>query len=380
MTYGLQAQRTLSPGAEISLITCGPGQNELYSAFGHSAVRVRDPRNGLDWVFNYGTFDFDQPNFYLNFARGNLLYQLTVSEWTRFFQVYAREGRFVHQQVLDLDSAQAQHYFDFLLDNAAPENKDYYYDYFYDNCATRIRDGLEETLGGQNLLLPEESHYQPSLSIRDLCDEYLKYQAWGDLGIDICLGMPMDKIADLRTEMFLPDLQEYAFAKAQIKTGTESRPLVREFRVLREQTAIEEAAFFTPLYAFSLLLVIVVGLTVTYYQSLRRLRWFDTLFFLLNGLLGLFLMGLWFLTNHQAAAWNFNLLIFLPFHLLVFPSIRKARFGKWSRLYLQVLPFFYAIVLASWLFLPQELHLAWLPWIAILMLRSWHISYKTPKA
>lgn len=57
----LHAQRRLSPDATISVITCGPGQEELYSAFGHSALRVYDPQQGIDEAYNYGVFDFDQP-------------------------------------------------------------------------------------------------------------------------------------------------------------------------------------------------------------------------------------------------------------------------------------------------------------------------------
>lgn len=67
---------TLSPQAEISVITCGPDQAEVYTAFGHSAIRVFDPANQIDYAYNYGVFDFSQPNFYLNYTRGLLLFKL----------------------------------------------------------------------------------------------------------------------------------------------------------------------------------------------------------------------------------------------------------------------------------------------------------------
>ncbi|MGB5383353.1 MAG: DUF4105 domain-containing protein, partial [Lutimonas sp.] len=65
----------LSDEAEISVITCGPG-SELYSTFGHSAFRILDPKRNLDKVYNYGTFNFETPNFYAKFVRGKLLYEL----------------------------------------------------------------------------------------------------------------------------------------------------------------------------------------------------------------------------------------------------------------------------------------------------------------
>ena len=45
---------------EISLLTCAPG-TDLYSLFGHTAIRVRDSRRGMDIVYNYGTFDDTDP-------------------------------------------------------------------------------------------------------------------------------------------------------------------------------------------------------------------------------------------------------------------------------------------------------------------------------
>ena len=55
--------QTDSCGIRISLLTCTPG-TELYSTFGHSALRVVDSINNTDLVFNYGTFDYYDPDFY----------------------------------------------------------------------------------------------------------------------------------------------------------------------------------------------------------------------------------------------------------------------------------------------------------------------------
>ena len=48
----------LSKDAYVSVLTIMPGA-PLYSAFGHTAIRVRDDSLGIDAVYNYGTFDFD---------------------------------------------------------------------------------------------------------------------------------------------------------------------------------------------------------------------------------------------------------------------------------------------------------------------------------
>jgi hypothetical protein len=143
----------LTNNAEISVITCGPG-TELYTAFGHSAFRVRDTTIGVDKIYNYGTFDFDQPNFYGNFAKGNLLYFLNVTETSRFLRVYYHEKRWVKGQVLDLIPADTQKFYDYLENNTLPENREYLYDYFFNNCSTKLFDVVNDVLGTK-LVKPE---------------------------------------------------------------------------------------------------------------------------------------------------------------------------------------------------------------------------------
>ena len=210
----LQAQRTLSPDATISVITCGPWQGELYSAFGHSALRVYDPSQQINDAYNYGVFDFDQPNFYLNFAKGSSYYKLAVWDYQGFVNMYIYDNRFVHEQILNLTPAQKQKVYDFLQWNALPDNRFYRYDYFYDNCATRIRDVFVNVF--QDSVVFDGSYVQTNYTIRELTDLYLQDQPWGDLGIDICLGLHMDKTADPYEYMFLPDYIESAFDHATI--------------------------------------------------------------------------------------------------------------------------------------------------------------------
>lgn len=374
------AQGELSDKAEISLITCGPNPDELYSAFGHTALRVHDPIQGIDLVFNYGIFDFDQPNFYLNFARGNLLYMLAVNRWVDFLRIYRNEGRFVREQQLNLSQAQKEAYWLFLKQNARPENRDYYYDYFYDNCATRVRDGLETALGMGVVQFKEKSYYQPSLSIRELCDIYLQEQAWGDFAIDFCLGLPMDKKANSRIEMYLPDLLAEAFANATVLRDGNPIPLVKSDVLLLKQEVKGEASWLSPLLFWALFLVLGVVLTMFNYEKPRTIAWFDILWSGLLGLLGFFLLGLWLLTNHKAAAWNFNLLLFNPLWLMISWSLLRGKWSKFSKLLLKYSPYLMAILLGSWIWLPQELHLSLMPLTALIILRTWHLTYKGQNA
>lgn len=371
----LQAQVQLSHRGRISVLTSGPYQAELYSAFGHSAVRVYDPVQNIDWVYNYGIFDFDQPYFYLNFARGNLRYLLAVGDYPRFRLSNLREKRYLHEQILQLDAQQAQAYFDFLQHNALPENREYQYDYFYDNCATRIRDGLQAVLDAD--LLWDTTDLARGASIRALCDDYLQQQPWGDLGIDLCLGLPMDRRASTWQYMFLPDYLESTLAQAKIRQGDSLVALVAENSLQANAGPQAQASrWWRPLFVSYGFFALSVILTIFNYHRPRRLRLFDTLIFGATGLIGFLLLALWFFTEHQAAAKNLNLLWALPFHLGLVFSLWRPQLSKLWRKYLSYLPYYTASLLAFWWWLPQNIHLAWLPWAAMLAFRAWHMARK----
>ena len=133
------AQFQLSECSEISIVTAGPGE-ELYEAFGHSAIRIKDPVINLDIIYNYGIFDFNQPNFYSNFAKGNMIYSLARYDFKYFLANYKRDQRWLKQQVLFLTQQEKQAYFTYLEKNALQENKNYLYDPYFNNCATILRD------------------------------------------------------------------------------------------------------------------------------------------------------------------------------------------------------------------------------------------------
>src|ERR1700743_201092 len=108
LLFTLQAgASTLSPYWLGSVLTCNPG-TDPYAIFGHSAIRVRDSVTGIDAVFNYGTFDFTDPDFYGKFMRGRLIYFLDVSTFRDFLPEYQEGGRIVWEQVLRLTAAEKQ--------------------------------------------------------------------------------------------------------------------------------------------------------------------------------------------------------------------------------------------------------------------------------
>jgi hypothetical protein len=366
-SLSLSAQITLSDEAEISVITCGPGQEAVFTAFGHSAFRVYDPLNGINHAFNYGVFDFDQPNFYLNFARGQNYYKLAVQDWPRFEYSYIYFNRYIHEQVLNLTTTQKQALFDYLLWNALPENQFYLYDYFYDNCATKLPEIVSKVFGEQVVF--DGSYIDTNYSIRDLTDIYLKYQPWGDLGIDLCLGLPMDKRATPYEYMFLPDYVESGFDNAFINGAA----LVKEKRILftpAEKTY--HVGFFQPFIIFMLFALITVIITVNDEKRKKIATWFDIFLFGVIGLLGVFLVLLWFGTDHKAAAYNLNLLWALPTHIIAAYGLFKKR--SWFQYYFNFVLGINLVLLLTWAWLPQTLHYSLVPIVSALALRAFLYS------
>lgn len=366
----------LSERARISVITCAPWQGELYSAFGHSAIRVLDINNQIDFAYNYGTFDFNQPNFYLNFTKGNLLYKLSVQSYPQFRAFYLYYGRWVHEQIIDLDSIQKQQLFDYLQTNAKPENQNYLYDYFYNNCATKIRDVFAEVLGDK--LRFDDSYITTNYTIRDLTDIYLQEQPWGDLGIDICLGLPMDKKASPYEYMFLPDYIESSFNHAFIQTEEGEKPLVIQSLANNpNQPEVVENTFPHPWIVFGFVLVVISGISFSDFKRRKASRWLDVTLLTLTGLLGVLLFILWTCTDHKAAANNFNLLWALPTNLIA----AFMMFGNNEKLlqkYFGFATILTVLTLLLWPFLPQQLNVYLVPMVVALAIR-YALNYQLRK-
>jgi hypothetical protein len=365
----------LSPSAEISIITMGPWQGELYSAFGHSGIRIYDPERSIDAFFNYGAFSFNQPNFYLNFARGYLNYKLDVDPYGPWRDYYVNENRFVHEQILNLNDEQTQKVFDYLYWNAMPENQYYLYDYFYNNCATKLRDVIKTTLKDEVTF--DSTFIKTDYTIRQLTDIYLKYQPWGDLGIDICLGLPMDKHASPYEYMFLPDYIEQSFDHATIRSDSTTAPLVKsKVPVYESQPKEEPRSLFHPWVVFGLFLLITIGITWKDFKSHKLSKWFDVGVFGVIGLLGVLLFLLWTATDHHAAARNMNILWAMPLHLFFIPFYLKSK--KIATTYFKGVAILNVLVLLTWAWLPQQLNVFLIPVVIALTIRAWFIGYGVP--
>lgn len=348
----------------ISLLTCTPGA-ELYSSFGHSAFRVQNTATGEDLIFNYGTFDFNDPDFYAKFVRGKLLYFVSLEQYNYFMFQYSYEGRGVTEQILNLDCEMKQELFSALKENIKEENKYYHYDFLYDNCSTRLWDMLKNHTDADLKLgniLPEKD-----IRFRNLLHEYLDKGGmfWSKLGIDILLGLPVDKKVKNEQALFLPDYLMEAIDSTNIN-GT---PLVAsKSRLLPMLYQPEINKFTSPLVVFTIFWLVIAFLSLNRRISRSVLmKIIDFVYYFLTGATGILLIFMWFGTDHAVCAYNFNLLWALPINIIVaFFVFNQNKYIKIFRL----LWIWYLILLIIWIFLPQQMNLALVPIVATGFIRS----------
>ena len=333
---------------KFSIITIGPYESELYSAFGHSGIRYVDKKNNIDHFYNYGIFDFNQPNFYVNFLNGKLLYMVAKYDYRTAEKYYINEDRYIKEQVLDLNESEKILLYNILEQNIRPENRTYLYNYVYNNCATKIRDVLNNVYD-ENLSFTSKPEKK---SFRELMDLYLEKNKWGDLGIDICLGPEIDYDVSFDEEMFLPD---YLFKGIENAVRDGDKNIISKTNIINLQKEDFQSYSLSPQYIFLIFFIISI------YLSFRQVKYgikyfvFDSIYLMVSGIIGCLLVYLWFFTDHLSS-YNFNIVWAMPFNIIISILILvnpNSSLVKWYMFLYSVLLFSLMIL---WNWIPQNLN------------------------
>ncbi|MAU72257.1 MAG: hypothetical protein CML04_09185 [Pseudozobellia sp.] len=365
----------LTPQAQISIITCGAG-DEIYSKFGHSAIRIKDSSQGIDVVYNYGTFDFTTPNFTLKFARGKLDYTLARQSFPYFLLSYEEENRWVKEQILKIGLPEKQELFNLLETNYLPQNRDYKYDFFFNNCSTKIWDVLKQSYGEK--LAFKDDYLNEQFTHRQLIRHNVPVNSWLGFGIDLALGSVIDDTATPYEHMFLP---YYTMKQLEVST-LDNEVFTSGPESLFEPKKTDSSSIFllSPGFWLTIFLIAVLLLTFIDFKYNTRRRWLDFILFFIPGIIGLGVIFLWFFTDHTQTAGNFNIIWAFPAHLFVAFVVARKRGPNWVAKYAL---FSLGLIVASmfiWLvglqiFSPL-LMLVWLALAARYLFLFW--SYKKP--
>jgi hypothetical protein len=308
---------------EISVLTCSPG-DQIYSIFGHTAVRVCNPNIGLDAVINYGLFDFSQESFVYRFVKGETDYMCGAEAYNSFLYSYAWRGSGVKATVLDLTDAEKERFIRVLTNDLRPENREYRYNFAYNNCATKIRDIVNFAYSGKY-----ESLQPSEYTFREVIGHYAENYPWYMFSFDICLGgKAYNTLMTPEEVQFLPEYLDAALNNSIInRDGEEIKPKTKEEIHLTPADTIIEKTIFTPFVVACILLVLSI-INLSFGNKLGKKlgkgfkiasNIYSGAIFLTYTLIGLLVTFLIFFSEHPFTTWNMNICIFNP--LIVIPFI-----------------------------------------------------------
>jgi hypothetical protein len=363
-TASAQTQPAAAPGdsLEVYLVSMGPG-DEIWEKFGHNAIIIADRATGAEAAYNYGIFDFNQPNFIGRFILGRMLYSMDAFQAGPMVQSYIDADRDVILQELNLTAQQKARLRDLLEWNRLPENREYLYDYFRANCSTKIRDALDQpgVLDGQikrKLQDISTGHTFRSHTRIGMADDPFIYA-----GLALSLGRRTDRVISAWQEAFIPmELAEELRTISWLDASGNAVPLIKSQRQLHRSSHIHLPATPPVWWPWYLLIGIVYSAALLICAILAKPRpratpgtqgssekprrsWLtlfrvmfavlSALWSLLAGLAGCFLIFA-LTTDHVAAHANNNIILFTPLSLLLVvfaPSaVRKQRFIRGARI------------------------------------------------
>ncbi len=297
---------------EISILTCSPGQ-EVYSTFGHTAIRIIDKKKQTDHVYNFGLFDFQTPNFTYKFLKGKLKYYRGIQETASFIQMYTSDNRLVSEQKLNLSAIDKSKLIEKLNFLYKPVNRSYYYSFLERNCSTETRDllyhiGVEFPNGKL-----EESN-------RQLINLHLEDKPWLRLGINLILGKLLDNDSTHFQSMFLPEYLKKDIDKSRLN-GSSLVKHRQSLNSIKKKDNFPIQSILSPTIVFFLILLILL------FWLPQPIKYFICFTI---GIAGLLIISLWFFSGHEEVKYNMNILWCSPLYLIYLFQIGKNKISKIS--------------------------------------------------
>ena len=373
MPTARQNPEAMADSLTVSFITCYPGP-EIYELYGHEGVRVRGM--GRDSIWNYGVFDFREPNFVYRFVKGETDYMGVGYPFEWFLPEYRARGSKVVEQDLNLTQDEARRFLETLQVNSLPENRKYRYNYVRNNCATRIFQTLDSAASSR-VIYPDSLLYG---TFRNEMRHYNRNYPWYQLGIDVALGSGLDHRLRPRDEMFVPMEMMRMTAGARLADG---RQLVREERVLYEgrgDVTLPPTLWWQGPLFWSWVVFAVSALVGLYcFKRKRIVKWIYTLWFTLLGVAGAVVAFLVFVSSHEATSPNMLLAWLNPLQLIFAVCLwwRTVRPGAYVMAYYNVVAM--TCLLCAWPFQHQSTNPALFPLMGATLLLAAVYAIIAPK-
>ncbi len=378
VNYSHSQEIPVTENTQLSLLTCSPGP-QAYEKFGHSGIRIYDETQGIDFVANWGIFNFEKDNFYLLFIKGETYYWLDFQPTFPFLNSYRARNSSVTEQVLNLNDEQKQKLLDLVLTNYRPENREYLYNFVFDNCATRPRDIINQSLLPNTVTAKQSSSEK---SFRQWVADYTGKSSWLQFGIDMVFGKDADQPATHFQTLFLPEelCKSYDVSVIVDKSGAE-QSLISQRNILVEKMDVPEKISFLTLPIVATSLFLLIGLLLIYfdYKRKKHSRWFDFTLLIVTGIAGLIVFYLMFFSIHPLVKNNFNILWCNPLNIILAVMIWIKAAQKPMRVIaiINILLYLSLFIVAAMTI--QSLNIAFLPLIGLMLVRALHYLKMTRK-
>lgn len=332
---------------KISLLTCSPG-SEVWSLYGHTALRLQDPAHGLDVAINWGMFNYNQPYFILRFVFGLCDYQMGIEPMQAFIDEYRSEGRGVTEQELMVTDTEKQSIIRAIAHDYQPENRTYRYNFFYDNCTSRAGNMIVDHLNG-NFIRTNGSNVETTW--RAMIHQWTEKHRWARFGNDLLLGVMADRKASQTEREFLPDTLRGRFDKAMVVRDGIRQPIVESTKMLLTPTNETNDSdlwnTITPTLFWLAFLCLVVLIEIVEWRRQRSFIAVDIVLSLVSGVAGL-LLFLMIFSKHPTVQVNLQILILNPLSLFfTWPAIRAYRRGNYHLWWRWIYPVCFLIFLVG---------------------------------
>ncbi|HCC87434.1 MAG TPA: hypothetical protein DEQ17_04230, partial [Prevotella sp.] len=314
---------------EISLLTCSPG-NEIWSLYGHTAIRFEDKAHHVDYTINYGMFDLRQKYFVIRFIFGLTDYQMGIEDYDQFLADYGNSGRGIVQQKLNLSRQDKLAIAQAIQANYDPAVRTYRYNYFYDNCTTRARDIITKHLSGKVRYRVDSS---VESSYRQMIHQWNHEHRWMAFGCDLLLGVGADRRTTFAQQQFIPDTLRKDFDRAVVVDSKgRAHPLVAktEQALTPSPAPVDDGLWTTvsPTVLFTMLFVLTLCLSILEYRRKKTYWAYDFILLTLTGLAGIVLFAMIF-SQHPTVRVNLQILVLNPLSIVFAYSVsRKAHKGR----------------------------------------------------
>ena len=356
----------------ISLLTCS-SHPEVYSLYGHTAVRYRDMAKGQDYVINYGVFDFSQNYFVLRFTFGVTDYSMGVIPFYYFVQEYKEYGSSITEQEINLTAREKEAVAKALAENYLPQNRVYRYNCFYKNCSTMARDIIVNNIDG-SVVYPKSND---KMSFRDMTHSCNNDYPWAKLGNDLLLGMGSDLNTTTEERHFLPENLMNSFDGAYIQSADGRRPLVKSKTVLLNKgSQIPMEGFpLTPVMCAGILFAICAAVCLADITRKKVSKWFDTVLITVTGIAGILVVVMFF-SQHPSTSTNLMVFMLNPLPLFFLRSIYKAERAQRRCIWWKIWTAMAVLTLLSAAFL-QDMDMSMVIVAVVILLRSAvHLHYE----